>query len=258
MDRISICEEFNEYFKIILALTPKQQDESFRIRYEVFAKEFGWEPKNKEEMEKDEFDSYSLHCLIYHKRTNSPAGSLRLVMPDQGVINQNAPFQKHCQDNISADRFNFSILNSASYGEASRLAVLSSFRRRKDEDKNAIPILDQPKIPNSGRRHFPHIAMGLYLTGVSIVDLASIDYVFAMMEPRLARHLKRFGVMFNQGSEIMDYHGKRALYYIPREDFTRHLPPDVKELYLSIRDSIYNQLAKNPNQMESQKLSNIS
>ncbi|WP_426416973.1 PEP-CTERM/exosortase system-associated acyltransferase [Aestuariirhabdus sp. LZHN29] len=244
MAKMSICEEFNSYFRVALALTPELQTEVFRIRYDVFAREFGWEDSSPEEVERDDFDRYSIHSLIYHNRTNTPAGCVRLVIPDPVDSAQMAPFEKYCAQHISKDQFDLAILNTVSYGEASRLAVPSSFRRRKDESTAAIPLPARaPQATAEEKRHFPHIAMGLYLAGMAIVDLASIDYVFAMMEPRLARHLLRFGVMFQQGSDIMDYHGERALYFIPKEDLTCHLTTEMAELYGSIRDSVFQQLA---------------
>ncbi|RRJ84580.1 PEP-CTERM/exosortase system-associated acyltransferase [Aestuariirhabdus litorea] len=243
MSSETLCDEFNSYFRVVLALTPELQKEVFCIRYNVFAKEFGWEELSAEEMERDDFDRYSIHCLIYHNRTNTPAGCVRLVIPDPIDASQMAPFEKYCAAHIAKEQFDLAILDRVSYGEASRLAVPSSFRRRKDESRSAVPFPPENTGEEHGdKRHFPHIAMGLYLAGMAIVDLASIDYVFAMMEPRLARHLHRFGVLFQQGSDVMDYHGLRALYYIPKEDLTRHLTGGMKELYESIRSSVLQQL----------------
>jgi hypothetical protein len=41
--------------------------------------------------------------------------------------------------------------------------------------------------------------------------------VFAMMEPRLARYLLQVGLEFTQAGEEIEYHGKRAAYYITKE-----------------------------------------
>ncbi|MCL6414671.1 PEP-CTERM/exosortase system-associated acyltransferase [Aestuariirhabdus sp. Z084] len=245
MENPTVCEEFNSFFRIALALTPELQSEVYKIRYDVFAREFGWEEKSPQEMESDEFDRYSVHTLIYHKKTATPAGCVRLVIPDPLDTVQMAPFEKFCAQYISKDQFDLARLDLFSYGEASRLAVPSSFRRRKDEDKSVIPFPRADKVPdNEDKRHFPHIAMGLYFAAMAIVDLANIDYVFAMMEPRLARHLKRFGVMFQKGSDVMDYHGYRALYFIPKDYLTCHLTPSMAELYQSIKETVIKELSE--------------
>ena len=60
--------------------------------------------------------------------------------------------------------------------------------------------------------------------------MAGLDGVFAMMEPRLARHLRRFGIIFQQMGDVVDYHGPRAAFYISRKTLLTYLEPEVKKL----------------------------
>jgi hypothetical protein len=58
-------------------------------------------------------------------------------------------------------------------------------------------------VPNvediEDKRQLPSIALGLYLAAASIGLDAALESVFAMMEPRLARQLMRFGIRFHCG-----------------------------------------------------------
>ena len=60
--------------------------------------------------------------------------------------------------------------------------------------------------------------------------MTGLDGVFAMMELRLARHLRRFGIIFQQASDVVDHHGQRAAFYISRHTLMNHLEPEIKKL----------------------------
>jgi hypothetical protein len=51
-----------------------------------------------------------------------------------------------------------------------------------------------------------------------------------VMELRLARHLRRFGIVFEQAGDVIDYHGQRAVFYIDRDGLFKHLQPEIKDL----------------------------
>jgi N-acyl amino acid synthase of PEP-CTERM/exosortase system len=89
------------------------------------------------------------------------------------------------------------------------------------------------------KRHSPHIALGLYLAAASIGLETGLDGVFAMMEPRLCRHLRRYGIRFQQAGGVMDYHGERAAYYITRKQLLEGLHPEIQMLL----DMIHHDLA---------------
>lgn len=243
MTEYSIAENFDQYFQIRFADTKELRQEAFKIRYGVYSSELGWEPENEQEMESDECDDYAYHCLLEHKRTGAFAGCIRLIIPPTNAPEKKLPFEEFCMASAQKEIFDTDTLPRGSFGEISRLAVLADFRRREKE-KNMPYVLNavDPKTVYSEeeRRNFPNIAMGLYLSGIALAKLCNHNGMVVMMEPRLNRRLKRFGLPFQQIGEPMDYHGQRAMFYLAEADFHSELTQQLKELY----DIIYAGLKK--------------
>lgn len=249
MSEYSIAKHFSQYFQIKFASTKKLRQEAFKIRYGVYSQELGWEPKNPLEMETDECDDYAYHCLLEHKRTGAYAGCVRLVIPPIQQPDLLLPFEKNCLHTAKTEIIDSTELPRGSFGEISRLAVLSSFRRREKE-KNAPFIINKVNhetiFTEDERRNFPNIAMGLYIAAVSLADICNHSGAFVMMEPRLNRRLTRFGLPFEQVGETMEYHGKRAMFHLPRAGFSSQLNTELKELYDVIYQDLVSQLSLVP------------
>ena len=65
----------------------------------------------------------------------------------------------------------------------------------------------------------------------SLVARSGRDHVYAMMEPRLERLLRRSGLNFDRISDVMDYHGLRAAYHIHIRDALGGMSAELTELY---------------------------
>lgn len=245
MTEYSIAKNFNEYFQIRFANTKELQEEAFKIRYGVYSTELGWEPENEAQMESDECDEHSYHCLLEHRRTGVFAGCIRLIIPPVNNPEQALPFEEHCLSSARKEILDTTQLPRGGFGEISRLAVLASFRRREQE-KNVPYVLNSvdPKTVYSEeeRRNFPNIAMGLYLAGLSLASHFKHVGIMVMMEPRLNRRLKRFGLPFEQIGNEMDYHGQRAMFYLKSDDFYSELTEQLRELYEIIDTDLAKQL----------------
>lgn len=227
-----LAHSFEEYFQVILADTPELRETVYRLRYQVYCHELHFERKedfpNKQEF--DEFDSRSRHCLILHKKTNRYAGCVRLVMADPEDPNAPLPFEKFCGNAINHENFDPSKISRMKVGEISRLAVIGDFRKRQGEKKSPYGIAPSNHITDEPRRQFPSIPIGLYLAITSVGLAEDLDGVFAMMEPRLARHLRHFGIIFKQIGPIIDYHGSRAPFYIDRDALYSNIKPEIRGL----------------------------
>ncbi|MAG76331.1 MAG: GNAT family N-acetyltransferase [Colwelliaceae bacterium] len=249
MTAYSIASNFAQYFQIKFADTKALRQEAFKIRYGVYAAELGWEPLNEKEMETDECDDYAFHCLLEHRRTGVFAGCVRLVIPPADHQDLPLPFEAHCLDSARKDVIDSTKLPRGSFGEISRLAVLSTFRRREKE-KNRPFVLNSVNpetiYSEDERRNFPNIAMGLYLAAVALADICNHTGMFVMMEPRLNRRLTRFGLPFEQCGDEMDYHGIRAMFYLKRAGFNSDLTPEILELYKVIYNDLMAQLSLVP------------
>ncbi len=245
MTQYSIAENFNQFFKIRFADTKELRQEAFKIRYGVYSSELGWEPENEQEMESDECDDYAYHCLLEHRRTGVFAGCIRLIIPPTDTPNKQLPFEANCLHSARKEVFDTSSLPRGSFGEISRLAVLASFRRREKE-KNVPYVLNninpQTVYSEEERRNFPNIAMGLYLGGIALASLCQHQGMVVMMEPRLNRRLKRFGLPFQQIGDETDYHGQRAMFYLDENDFHKDLTEQLEDLYAIIYQEMAEQI----------------
>jgi len=142
MSSFSIAENFSQYFAIRFADTKALRQEAYKIRYGVYSSELGWEPTNENEMESDEYDFTSYHCLLEHKRTKTYAGCIRLIIPPTTDSGLELPFEKNCMQSAKLDVLDPSTYRRGSFGEISRLAVLETFRRR-DSEKNTPYVLKE-------------------------------------------------------------------------------------------------------------------
>lgn len=254
----SIVDSFDKYFYLTRATTAETRELVFRIRYHVYCREFQFEREEDcpGQMERDAYDAQSEHCLLVHKPTMTPMGCVRLILPDlDGQASM--PFERFCrsQFSLSPSRFppppdfrplsdkvarrsiipslrrvhgiSLSTLPRHSFCEVSRLAVLSSFRRRKSDEKKPISF---PDPYDDSRSSFPLIPLSLFLASLSRFLNSELGYAFAMMEPRLARLLKRFGLIFTMVGDVVDYHGQRGPFIYTRRRAFDNLDPQVRAL----------------------------
>lgn len=233
MGRRTLTQAFKQYFYATPADTRELQEETYRIRYQVYCKEFGYE---REEdcpggMERDSYDPQSRHALLYHRPSARPAGCVRLITPHPQMLYTPLPFERFCGDALDRSLIDPCKLPPGSYGEFSRLATLSLFRRRKEDVHLPINSVEPPEHQEmAGRDSFPLLPLGLFLTALTLFLNSRLQIVFAMMEPRLERLLRRYGILFTQVGQVMDYHGPRGPFMMHRDTLLPNLTPDACEL----------------------------
>ena len=232
---------FHKFFKLVLADTETLREEVFRIRYEVYCKELHYEDVSNftDGLEHDSFDERSRHCLLLHRPSNTYAGCVRMVFNEKQVPDQLLPFEKNCGYSLRREAIELAMREREYVGEASRLAVTANFRRRKSDAESPLgEISDAQRSIDEDKRKFSCIAPGLYLAAADIGLRAGLKGVFAMMEPRLVRHLIRFGIHFQQIGDIVDYHGPRAAYYVNLGTLYEGLTPEMKGMFNIIHSDL--------------------
>lgn len=238
---LSLAENFNEYFCVSLAITEEEKLEAYKTRYRVYCEEFEYEEKKNftSEMEKDDFDDISYHCLITHRSSGYTAACVRLV-PATLRDNQKAvlPLEKYCSKALNDESLALLGGERVGLGEISRLAVDATFRRRESEKSARFGNLYALQFDEAEKRLFPIIAVSAFLATTVLAKHFQREKVFAMMEPFLPRLLKRSGFNFVKAGENMDYHGVRAPYVIETNAAYEGIKPELKELY----DVVYQQL----------------
>lgn len=240
-----LVTSFSEYFRVVVADSPALRDEVYKIRFQVYCKEMCTEPEGQfpDGREHDIFDDFAGHCLLQHLPSGLYAGCVRLVY--SGPANSpSLPFEEFCRDSLYPSVVGRVLSRRGTFGEISRLAVPAEFRRRKGEQGFPIPIpLDEQPVHNlAERRHqSSNISIGLFLAAAAMGLIRGMNGVFAMMEPRLVRYLRQVGLEFDQAGADVEYHGKRAAFYITKEGLK--LNRDMAALLDFITEEIKTQLS---------------
>lgn len=231
MSQKTLSETFLQYFRVAYADSPELQTLAYRIRYQVYCEEFGFENSTeyKDQCERDEMDAIADQALLIHLPTGEAIGCSRLIgsrgCPPSGCF----PFEQHCSEGLDAQQFDLKKIPKTVIGEFSRLAVLAKFRRRKNDERRPISLPDSEveADDHEQRSSYPLIPLGLFVCSLSMLVLSSLDYGVAMMEPRLARKLRWHGIRFTQIGPVIDFRGKRAPYYISRSTVLEDLNKEI-------------------------------
>ncbi|AGA35201.1 putative PEP-CTERM/exosortase system-associated acyltransferase [Thioalkalivibrio nitratireducens DSM 14787] len=217
MNDVSLVQTFGKYFDLVVpAEGSEEMNEIFRIRYEVYCREFHFE---REEdcpggMETDEYDARSWHCMIRHRPTEHAAGCVRLIGCDPGEPSSRLPLESKFGDSLFHSELRPDLMDRGTICEISRLAVHSTFRRRVGELSTPLGNLASFSFAPDQTRTFPLVTICLFMAVLIVGGAQGKEHGFAMMEPRLARLLKLSGFRFTRIGETVDYRGTRAAYYM--------------------------------------------
>ena len=236
-----LVDSFSEYFEIVPARSKALRDTVFRIRYQVYAEELGWEEQSAcpAGMETDRYDAHSLHCLLRHKPSAEFIGCVRLVLNNPLLPNELFPIEKTFDTDFTSTHPKLQTHPRTQVGEISRIAVLSSFRHRVGERNKPNTDIEDPGTAKAHeRRRFPHIALGLYLAAGAMGIAEGKTCVYAMMEPKLARRLRIFGIKFEQLAEPIEHRGLRAPFMVTRENFSGGFAPPMAALLEHISEAV--------------------
>ena len=238
----SISSHFSDYLRPVFSETENHKKHSFKIRHQVYCEELAFEPISPEGIERDHFDDHSLHCMIQHKQSGLYAGTVRLITSSDPT--QRLPIELYCSQAISKPELFPTNFARNDICEISRLAVPAEFRRRKSDnfDGAALGAINKETYSETELRCFPFIAVGLYLSATSILLQRNINHCFVMVEPRLARSMRFVGLPFEQIGPVVDYHGKRAPFYIQPKNVEANLKPDFQELLSDINTQLISQM----------------
>ncbi|GAB6067969.1 hypothetical protein JCM13664_12880 [Methylothermus subterraneus] len=209
--------KFYEYFELVPASTATLKREVYKLRFQVYCLETGFErPEDctvvKEDgrevyLETDPYDRRSDHYLVRHRRSGLYAATVRLVLPDPDDLFLPYPIEEHCV--LETPVTDLGIRRHLA--EISRFAVSKEFKRRPNEAGTLAGIGAQPEVyfaPDE-RRVLPHITVGLFAAIVRMTRAHAITHWYAVMEPALLRFLRLFGIHFSPIGPDVDYHGLR-------------------------------------------------
>lgn len=212
----SLVQGFQQYFNIQRANNQAVLDDVYRIRHGVYCKEFGFDLPSEHGLEKDEYDRFSSHCLLTHKKTGVNVGCIRVISIPEANPSLELPFITHCAESFYPEQLKPETIAVGQICEISRVAVVPEFRRRLGENKtkDGLAAVDET---SSLTRRFPYITPSLYLAAGALFLATNKQQIFVATEPRLIKSLTRLGIRFRQVSKLTDYHGQRAVYCFSRQ-----------------------------------------
>lgn len=223
-DSRGLAHSFGDYFQVISADTPELLESVYRLRYQVYCEETGFEDPAQypDQLEKDGFDDYSVHSLIRHRKTGIYMGTVRLILP-RTDLNQCFPIQKVATHPIFFER---ELVPRSQVTEISRFALSKNFKKQLLEFSPQSATIEEHQL-------LPHLILGLFLGMVRMSVQHGITHWFCVMEPALVRLLSRYELHFTPYGPTVEYHGKRQPCYAYIDEFlarARKSRPDVWEL----------------------------
>jgi N-acyl amino acid synthase of PEP-CTERM/exosortase system len=218
---------FQRDFQIKRAVSSNEQQQSYRLRHQVYCEELGFEPTNANAIEQDHYDQRSAHYLLQHRQSRSLAGTMRMVycrQPDDKLPLTRYLSAGFIKPDLSPDAF---ALDSVC--ELSRLALASDFRRQQLNHNPALSQVNPLQVTQSNS-HYRYLAAGLYLAALEQAFNEGISHAYALVAPALARMLNRVGFQFQQISNAIELNGSRAAYYLDVNSSLHTLCDDYKLL----------------------------
>lgn len=240
-------------FKFIEASAQELKNQIFRLRYEVYALEFGFENPYDfpDKLEQDEYDAHSIHFAALNEY-DEVIGTVRMILDSE----KGFPVEQ------ASEITDFKDKPAPKYiTEVSRLAVSKSMRRRPEDGMHGVEsyitksqggVSDVPNKNNPAieKRQKPVIILGLYKTVYLKCKELGITHMYMITEDKLFHALYKFGFVFTQVGKPVEYHGKRTPYATSWDTIERHMNKHHKDLLdflLFGIDEKYHPVLKEPN-----------
>lgn len=213
-NRLDILRHFDAVFSESPASTAADQRDAYRLRYQVYCLDRGFEDAEicSDGMEQDDYDDTALHCLLRDRRGKRPLGTVRLVMASttQSGI-EGLPLAGY------APRESLDILKSlprTSMAEVSRFAIARRAREILWQPQNAsqadsVPMQDL----ECSSKLLPYMSLGLIRGLVRLSMEHGISHWCLAAEPSLLRRLRGFGLHFLDAGPLVEHRGLRQVCY---------------------------------------------
>ncbi len=204
-----------EKFRFGLVQNKEVLNDTFRMRHEVYVEEFGFENKDDHPngLETDEYEDNSIHFACVNEN-DSVVGTIRLVLDSE----KGFPMEHAVETQFIGEK-----PDNSKIGEISRLTVSRDLRRRKEDGMYGVEsylkkkeggiLPDDGTIPDemAGRKN-PIIVLGLYQVMYHESRRRGLSHWYMITEKKLFYALKKYGFLFHQIGDPVEYHGERVPY----------------------------------------------
>ncbi|MBE0434626.1 MAG: PEP-CTERM/exosortase system-associated acyltransferase [Methylomicrobium sp.] len=231
-DTMTLCEHYQNYFYTVKANTPDLLEQAYHVRYQVYCKELKKLSPNSENefQESDEWDDDAVHGLLFYKRDKKPIGNIRIITLEGGS-EKKLPIELYYKKEFDFRDSGITSLKEGKAGEVSRMALISRFRRRPSDKDHSLNNYMRENDHENRRFSTNYLPMCLTFSSISLMLEHALDYGIALMEPRLARLLVRFGVELKQIGQPVDHFGIRAPFLIFPNKTYQNLMPEYRLLF---------------------------
>lgn len=179
VDAISVAES---EFTVQVASTLELVLEAFKLRYQVYCIERGFEP-GQDEQEADEYDGRSQHVLLRHAQDGEVVGTVRIIAPNPADLYDSFPMQRVCEPSLLRH------LPLRTTGEISRFAISKT---RRMSCTSAVLL-----------------RLSLMRGIVQLSGEMGLTHWTAVMERSLLRLLQVSAIHFHPVGPLVSYHGIR-------------------------------------------------
>lgn len=127
-ENLALYKAYKKTFDIAEAISPILKEKSYRIRHDIYCVENRYEMPHDDKYETDEYDARAAHFLLIHRDTATPAGTVRVILPEDNHLSNSLPIQKICPHPILKNDYNIQHLC-----QISRMCMTRYFRRREGD-----------------------------------------------------------------------------------------------------------------------------
>ena len=212
-DRAQILNKFDEVFGEAPAVDQRDLEEAFRLRYQVYCLDRGFEQAAAcpDGLERDRYDSYSCHSLLNNIATKQALGTVRLVRPAAAPnwITR-LPLAEY------ADIDSIEVLMRLPAGltaEVSRFAISKSACKSLSLSRESLAPAEQESEPSWRQKLLPYMSLGLIRGLVRMSREHSVTHWCLAAEPSLLRRLRSFGLHFTDAGPLVEHRGLRQICY---------------------------------------------
>ena len=232
----SFAEGYRKFFEIVPAINDALKWHNYRIRHEVYCRELGYEPVRQDQIERDEYDAHSIHCLVRAVATHMFVGCARIILVDPANPDRPLPFETTCGDALDRSLLHPKRMDRNRIGEISRLAVINQYRRRKGENDRPFSVSDD--FGENSRIRLPYMTLGLYLAMLALARWKGIDTLFMLTEPILASSVAHLGVEVRQVGDPIEHRGTRIPSALFVDEIVDNMDARVRPFFDTVTDEV--------------------
>ena len=231
--RLEVLRHFDRVFTEAPASTPEDIAEAFRLRYQVYCLDRGYEsPANcPAGLEQDSYDRYALHSLLWHRDSAAVLGTVRLVLPPAGPSwAAGLPLASYAPAEAIAA---VGRLPGGATAEVSRFAVTRSAREilksTRDFPGSRSAHVEDETFP--AEKLLPYMSLGLIRGLVRLSLMNGVTHWCLAAEPSLLRRLRSYGLHFENAGPLVDHRGLRQVCFANLSDLLKRAADERPEFW---------------------------